>query len=255
MATTRRLTSHRAATFAASIVILAVTAPASAEWTAGVFAGGCTTGDTSLTLVQPASGTSVTFDPVHYRSASFEMPIYYGYRVGAFLAPRWLGIEGELIHMKVIADTARVSRAEGTVGRQTVAEPRAIDSVLERFSITHGVNLLLANVVVRREGNAASSARAPRWMLVGRIGAGASIPHPESTSGGVSLERYEWGAFSMQGAAAAEARIAGPLYVSGEYKLTRTVQDVTIAGGSARTPLVTHHVAAGLTLHLGFPDR
>ena len=121
MGTTRRLTSHRAATFAASIVILAVTAPASAEWTAGVFAGGCTTGDTSLTLVQPASGTSVTFDPVHYRSASFEMPIYYGYRVGAFLAARWLGIEGELIHMKVIADTARVSRAEGTVGGQAVA--------------------------------------------------------------------------------------------------------------------------------------
>jgi hypothetical protein len=65
--------------------------------------------------------------------------------------------------------------------------------------------------------------------------------------------RYEWGAFSVQGAAAAEARIAGALYVSGEYKLTRTVQDVTIAGGSARTPLVTHHLAAGLTFHFGFP--
>jgi hypothetical protein len=239
---------------AASILALAVTAPAFAEWTVGAFAGGCRTGNTSLTLVQPAADTSVTFVPVRYRSASFEMPIYYGYRVGAFLAPRWLGVEGELIHMKVIADTARVSRAQGTVGGQAVAGPRAIDSVLDRFSITHGVNLLLANVVVRRAGTAASPSRAPRWMLVGRIGAGASIPHPESTSGGLSLERYEWGAFSMQGAAAAEVRITGPLYVSGEYKLTRTVQDVTIAGGSARTPLVTHHLVAGLTLHLGFPD-
>jgi hypothetical protein len=239
---------------AASILALAVTAPAFAEWTVGAFAGGCRTGNTSLTLVQPAADTSVTFVPVRYRSASFEMPIYYGYRVGAFLAPRWLGVEGELIHMKVIADTARASRAQGTVGGQAVAGPRAIDSVLDRFSITHGVNLLLANVVVRRAGTAASPSRAPRWMLVGRIGAGASIPHPESTSGGLSLERYEWGAFSMQGAAAAEVRITGPLYVSGEYKLTRTVQDVTIAGGSARTPLVTHHLVAGLTLHLGFPD-
>jgi hypothetical protein len=239
---------------AASILALAVTAPAFAEWTVGAFAGGCRTGNTSLTLVQPAADTSVTFVPVRYRSASFEMPIYYGYRVGAFLAPRWLGVEGELIHMKVIADTARVSRAQGTVGGQAVAGPRAIDSVLDRFSITHGVNLLLANVVVRRAGTAASPSRAPRWMLVGRIGAGASIPHPESTSGGLSLERYEWGAFSIQGAAAAEVRITGPLYVSGEYKLTRTVQDVTIAGGSARTPLVTHHLVAGLTLHLGFQD-
>ena len=254
MTTTWRLRSGRVVTLAASIVACAVAAPASAEWTVGAFAGGCRTGNTSLTLVQPAADTSVTFDPVRYRSASFEMPIYYGYRIGAFPGPRWLGVEGELIHMKVIADTARVSRAAGTVRGQAVAGPRAIDSVLERFSITHGVNLLLANAVIRRASADASPSRAPRWMLAGRIGAGASIPHPESTSGGVSLERYEWGAFSMQGAAAAEMRIAGPLYVSGEYKLTRTVQDVTIAGGSARTPLVTHHLAAGLTLHLGLPD-
>jgi hypothetical protein len=106
-------------TLAASIVALGVAAPASAVWTAGVFAGGCRTEDTSLTLALPAVDTSVTFDPVHYRSsASFEMPIYYA---------------------------------------------------------------------------------------------------------------------------------------SGEYKLTRTVQDVTIAGGSARTPLVTHHLVAGVTFHLGFP--
>ncbi len=254
MTTTRRLPSGRVVTLAASILILTITAPASAEWTVGAFAGGCTTGNTSLTLVQPASDTSVTFAPVRYRSASFEMPIYYGYRIGAFPGPRWLGIEGELIHMKVIADTARVSRAEGTVGGQAVAGPRAIDSVLERFSITHGVNLLLANAVIRRASAAASPSRAPRWMVVGRIGAGASIPHPESTSGGLSLERYEWGAFSMQAAAAAEARITGPLYVSGEYKLTRSVQDVTIAGGSARTPLVTHHIVAGLMFHLGLRD-
>ena len=103
----------------------------------------------------------------------------------------------------------------------------------------------------RHQDHAASPSRAPRWMLVGRIGAGASIPHPESTSEGLSLERYEWGAFSMQAGAAAEARITGPLYASGEYKLTRTVQDVTIAGGSARTRLVTHHIVAGLTFHLG----
>ena len=239
-------------TFATSMVALALAAPASAEWTLGAFAGACRTGDSSLTLVQPDAGTNVTFDPVHYRSASFEMPIYYGYRVGAFLRPRWLGIEGELIHMKVIADTARTTRADGTVRGLAAAGPAAVDSVLQRFSITHGVNLLLAHAVVRRLDAAASSSRAPRWILLGRVGAGASVPHPESTAGSVSLEQYEWGAFTVQGAAAAEARIAGALYVSGEYKLTRTVQDVTIAGGSARTPLVTHHVAAGLTFHFGF---
>jgi hypothetical protein len=132
-----------------------------------------------------------------------------------------------------------VSEISGTIRGQSVAGPRSIGEVLDRFSITHGVNLLLVNAVMRK------------WGLVGRLGVGGSIPHAESAAGGVSLERYQWGALSLQESAGAEIRIAGSLYASGEYKLTRTAQNVTIVSGSARTPLVTHHLVLGVAWRLG----
>lgn len=223
---------------------------AAADWTFGAFLGGARTQATSITLKQPSLSTDVRLSPVRYRSESFEPPFYYAYRAAFFPGSGWLGIEGELIHLKVIADTARVTVADGILRGETASGSRPLASVLDRFSITHGVNLLLVNAVVRRAAGADGSAP-PRWLLTGRFGAGASVPHVESTIGGVSLERYEWGSFSAQAAAGVEVRLASRLYLSAEYKLTHTVQDVSVVEGSARTPLTTHHVVAGVVVPLG----
>jgi len=235
-------------------VALAMTAslarPASAEWTLGAFLGGARTQTTSLTVTQPAQATDVRLSPVHYRSESFEPPFYYAYRVGAFPGSRSFGIEGEFIHLKVIADTSRATSAEGIIGGHPSSGPRVLSSVVERFAISHGVNLLLVNAVIRRTAAIAREGDAPRWILTGRAGAGASISHPESTIGGLSLERYEWGSFSLQGTAGVEVRIAKRLFLAGEYKLTHTAQHVSIASGSARTPLTTHHFVAGMVVHV-----
>jgi len=215
-------------------VAVAIDVPrANADWTIAGFVGAAHTLDSSIRLIQPADLTDVTLSPVSYRSESFELPIYYGYRVGVFPGSRWFGVEGEFIHLKVIADTSR----------QPVA------GVLERFSITHGVNLVLVNAVVRHP--LGDDDRRPRWLLTGRLGAGASVPHAESTIGGVSLEQYEWGSFSAQAAAGVELRLGQRVSLAGEYKLTRTVQDVSVVRGSVNTPLTTHHLVAGLVVHLG----
>ena len=164
---------------------------------------------------------------------------------------RWLGVEGEFIHLKVFADTARSAHVSGTLRGHAIDEVRPIGSVVERFSISHGMNVLLVNAVVRRQGPRADGGRTPaRWSLAGRVGAGPSIPHPESTIDGISLERYEWGALAMHLAGGAEVRVAGRLSLMGEYKLTRTKQDVTVAAGTAQTTLVTHHLAFGVVAHL-----
>jgi len=232
------------------VASVGLASPASAEWTLGVILGGARTQATSLTLTQPSQATDVTLSPVHYRSESFEPPFYYAYRVGGFPRSESFGIEGEFIHLKVTADTSRTTRAEGIVAGQAVSGPRPLSSVVERLSISHGVNLLLVNAVIRRVAGAATPADA-RWILTGRFGAGASVPHPESTIAGRSLERYEWGSFSLQAAGGIELRIAKRIALTGEYKLTRTVQDVTIADGSARTPLTTHHLAGGVVACFG----
>ena len=229
-------------------VLVGSVRPASADWTFGAFLGGARTHSSSLTLHLPAESTVLTLSPVSYDGESFELPLYYGYRVAYFPKSRWVGIEGELIHLKVVADTSRPTRVVETRAGVTVAETLPLSSVIDRFAISHGVNLLLVNAVVRR-----SIAAAPRWTVVGRMGAGASVPHPESTIGGLSYEAHEWGAMSLQGAVGIEMRARARVSVTGEYKLTRSVQDVAIAAGRAETPLVTHHFTVGLSFHAHRP--
>jgi hypothetical protein len=225
---------------------------ARADWTLGAFLGGAHTQASSIRLTQPARSTDVTVSPVHYRSESGRPPVYYGYRVGFFPRSRWIGIEGEFIHLKAVADLQRPAAVDGMLRGTPVTGARPLASVLERFSITHGVNLVLVNAVVRRAWGVRASAPS-RLFFTGRFGAGASVPHPESTIDGSSLERYEWGSFSAQAAAGVEVQLVKGLYLLGEYKLTRTVQDVSIVDGRIRTPLTTHHVVAGLVAHLGPP--
>ena len=222
---------------------------ARAEWSVAGFLGAAHTQESSIRLIQPPDSTDVRVSPVVYRAASFEAPIYYGYRIGYFPRSRWIGVEAEFIHLKVIADTSRPALFSGTINGATVSEAHAIAAVIERFSITHGVNLVLVNGVFRHQVGTADAQ--PRWFLTGRVGMGASVPHVESTITGASLEHYEWGAFSVQGAGGVELRLARRVYLAGEYKLTRTVQDVSVVHGSVNTPLTTHHLVTGIVAHLG----
>lgn len=232
------------------LLIVAAGGTARADWAVGGFIGGAHTQDTSLHVVRSAESTDVMLTPVRYRSESLDSPIYYGYRAALFPRSRWLGIEGELIHLKVVADTSRHVQRLGTVAGTPTADTAMLSSVVEDFSITHGVNLLLINAVLRRRAHVDPEGNA-RWALTARLGAGTSVPHPESTINGQHVAGYEWGAMSLQAAAGAEVHVIGRVSLAGEYKLTRSAQDVTIAGGNARTPLVTQHVAIGLAMRFG----
>ena len=235
---------------AAALACALAPSVAYADWTVGAFLGGAATQDTSLVIQRPRDATDVTLSPVHYDSESFRSPVYYGYRAACFPHTRWIGVEGELIHVKVVADTNRTTLATGTISGEHIATSVRVSSIVDQFSITHGVNLLLVNAVMRHRMSIDSSGHA-RWLLIGRLGAGASLPHAESTIGGLHAEGYEWGAFSLQAAGGVEARVTKRLFVITEYKLTRTVQDVIVSEGTARTPLTTHHVIAGVLARLG----
>ncbi|MCA1586817.1 MAG: hypothetical protein LC791_19285 [Acidobacteria bacterium] len=239
----------------ASVLVVGASREVSADWALTAFLGGSHTRDSSLTLTRPSAATDVTLARVRYDGASFEAPPYYGYRLAFFPRSSWFGIEGELIHLKVIADTSRMTSVEGIVQGDRVNGEQPIASLIQRFSITHGVNLVLVNAVARRPLRWRTNDDRPSTLVVGRLGLGGSVPHPESAIDGIAYEGYEWGALSTQAAAGVERRLAGPLYVVAEYKLSRSVQRVTIAGGSARTPLVTHHLVGGLVAYLGPHSR
>jgi hypothetical protein len=234
----------------ATVVLVATPRLAAADWTIGAFLGGSWTRDTSLTLTRQASGLDVTLDPIHYAGEPLQSPPYYGYRIGYLPGSHWFGIEGELIHLKVLADITRTTTADGIIDDVPVSGPIAVSSLVQRFSITHGVNLWFVNALFRREQTSPGTAE-PRWVLVGRLGAGRSIPHPESTIQGRAHEAYEWGASSLQASGAIELRAAHRFYVTAEYKLTRSPQDVTIDAGRAQTTLVTSHLATGVMYRFG----
>jgi opacity protein-like surface antigen len=182
------------------------------------------------------------------------MPIYYGYRVTFFPRSGWFGLEGELIHTKVVADTAREVHISGVVRGEPVSHTAAMSSAIADFSITHGVNLVLLNAVARREMGVDHDGEA-RWALTARLGVGGSIPHAESTIDGQHVEGYQWNAFSAQAAAGLEVRLQRRLWLVGEYKLTRSGHDVAVADGRVRTSLTTHHVVVGASLRLGRHPR
>ena len=223
--------------------------PALAEWYTGAYLGTAHSVSSSLLLSQPSSGTQLRFSPVSYRSDSFKLPLYYGYRVGYFLpfAP-YLGAEAEFIHLKVFAETDRSVMVEGQHNGRPANQRSRMDEIVQNFSISHGMNLLLLNAAIRYPMSKVDR-HPPRAFLMARLGAGPTIPHPESRIEGATLQRYEIGSLGVQGAAGAQLRLRGGIYALAEYKFTRTRQSVTVSGGTAGTLLKTHHGVLGLAYH------
>lgn len=228
----------------AGFLSLASCPPARADWTIAAFLGAGSTRPSSVRIDQPAFHTALTLDPIDYRGESFTSPVYYGYRVGWILpfAPR-LAVEAEFIHLKVFADTSATVTVRGVERDQTVNRQQRLDQTVQLFSISHGANFALANLVFRQP--LVKHPRGDRVTVSARAGLGPTVPHAESTIDGAFQEQYELGSLGWQLAAGIEVRLMKGLHAIGEYKLTRTNQQVGVPGGHARTLLRTNHLVFG----------
>jgi lipid A oxidase len=221
--------------------------PARAEWTLAAYFGGAHTAQTSLQLQAPQSSTNLLLRPVAYQAKPFQSPVYYGYRAGYFFTPHF-GLEGEFTHLKVYADTGRTAQISGTLQGIAMDESARLDSVVQRFNITHGVNLVLANFVARKAFRQVGPAA--RFLLSGRAGVGLTVPHAENEILGASnLEHYQVGHPAWQVGAGREVRLWHRLYAEAEVKYTRTRQRVDIAQGTAESLLKSTHMVAGFVSH------
>jgi hypothetical protein len=155
------------------------------------------------------------------------------------------GIEGEFIHLKAYGRTDRVARAIGTHGNVSIDEVIPISDIVQRFSISHGLNLVLVNAVARRTFGGSGGFRS-RVQLEGRLGAGPTFPHAESVVEGVSEEGYELGAVALQAGGGVHLRLFRRTGIIAEYKFTRTSQRVTIDSGTARGAFTSHHGVFGV---------
>src|SRR5262249_37975755 len=138
-------------------------------------------------------GTDLTFHKVRYRTRDWESPYYYGGRVGYFFRDQssW-GVVAEFLHAKMYLNTADTVLVTGTDAGTRVNSRERVGDRIEAFSLSHGLNLLTADLMYRWVlGD-------PRRTFLGRFrpyvgaGLGAAIPHVESTLAGRHFEEYQW---------------------------------------------------------------
>jgi len=218
-------------------------------WLIAAYLGGARTSASSLTITQPALGSQIKFDDVRFNSRSFDGPLYYGIRGGYFIGRVPLGVEAEFIHLKVFSDPAQPVRATGAHLGGPINREIRLGEIVQQYSISHGVNLLLFNLAGRYARGRNRDAPAGRLIFTGRFGIGPTIPHTESTIDGQHQEQYELGRIAWQLAGGVELHLWRGLYALGEYKFTRTRQRGKVFSGEAESLLRSHHGIFGLSYH------
>jgi hypothetical protein len=232
-----------------SLVLLTVSflvsaSSASAQWSVSAFLGKAATSPTRLEIRSGASD-AVALDRVHLDDKSMQLPWYYGWRVTRRVQRvSWLAFEAEFIHAKTIANTTQLVRAQGRVNGAVVDAQLPMHAVLTRFELSHGLNFLLGNAVIRWP--IGSVRHDPRVTIVGRVGAGPTIPHVESTFQGQAENGYQFGRVGVGGGIGAEVRLVNRLFAVGDVKVTTTRQNVSVGSAEIEGRFTTRHVMGGL---------
>ncbi|MEZ5319357.1 MAG: hypothetical protein R2752_18295 [Vicinamibacterales bacterium] len=225
--------------------LLLVPAVAHAQWYVAGYLGVNHTQEADLDVRVPARHLDVRFDDVAFAAEPFDSPQYYGVRIGRlFGEARRFGVEVEFLHLKVIAKTNRTYPIQDRTGLLDLVADAPMSSLVERYSMTHGLNFVLVNAVMRQPLGSG------RTAVVARLGAGPTVPHAESRVLGVNAEQYEYAGMGAHAAAGVDIALRGPLSAVAEYKLTWARPEITLAEGTGRTTTVTHQFAFGLAVGL-----
>ena len=163
------------------------------------------------------------FRGVSWQSRSFEAPPYYGIQVGSFFAADGaVGARIDYCHDKVYATSS-------------------LAPVLQRFSLSHGVNSITIDGLLRARRGALS--------VYAGLGLGTTIPHVEAVTASGAVDEYQWfRGLAAKALAGATYDVTGPLAVFAELRITYIDLKVDVPDGTASTPLFTAHVAAGALL-------
>ncbi|MEO7189681.1 MAG: hypothetical protein ABI051_01345 [Vicinamibacterales bacterium] len=218
---------------------------ARAQFYADAYLGGNRTLRANVSVDQPERGTGLTFHDVTFSARPLASPQYYGVRLGRlFGQSRHYGAEIEFIHLKVISNTDETVRVTGQLEGAPIDETLRMDTLVQRYAMTHGLNFLLLNAVARRPiGDT-------RVALIGRAGAGPTYPHAESRIGEVPREQYEYAGVGVHVAAGTDIRLRRALSASIEYKCTAARPRISVVEGRGRMHAVTHQIAIGLAFGL-----
>jgi len=220
-----------------------------------LFGGECHTQPHRLTVSQPALGNYLEIDDVEFTDESYVGPIYYGFRFSHFFEKYpYLGLELEFFHPKASAITDQDYFARGEWHHKQINREIRLHDYVQEFEVSHGFNFLLLNLAGRYGFFKTDKVPYGRLQLIGRIGAGPTILHPESNIDHhtyfIETGGYEFGDIGLQISPAIEFNIWRGINGFAEYKYTYTeIDDINIRYGEASTVFETQHYAFGLSYH------
>jgi lipid A oxidase len=225
-------------------LFLSILAPlgASAQWTVAAYIGKTHTADADIRVISRPT-TDVLFHNVAFDDRSFQGPLYYGLRADYMLS-RSTGFEAEFMHIKAFARVNEPVPASGTLpvlGNVTTPVPPGL--VLPQYNVSHGLNLVLGNFVLRHE-------LSRRMALDFRAGLGVAVPHPEIRALGATLEEYQLKGSAMQVAGGGDFELTRHVFWLAEYKFTRTRPRFELGSVSIENTFATHHLVTGLGFRL-----
>lgn len=222
--------------------------PARAEFNLSIFTGVALSQDSDLDLHQ-AGGTDLTFHNVSFKGRDFETPPFYGARLLYFLPndSHW-GIGAEFFHIKLYAQTGDTVHVTGTRAGLGVDDNEPLENTVQQFSLSHGLNYALADVVYRwQPGQRDEDFLGHLQPYVG-LGLGAVIPHVESEVNGNFHEEYQFHGPGVQALAGVNVNLTKHWGLLFEYKFTyANLDSLEIPNGSIEITPLTHNIVAGLT--------
>ncbi len=220
---------------------------ARAEYDLSLFTGVALTQDSDLELHQ-AGGTDLTYHDVSFEGRDFETPPFYGARLLWFpnQEAHW-GFGAEFFHIKLYAQTDETARVTGARNGIGVDADERIENTLQQFSLSHGLNYALADVVYRwQPGRRGEGFLGHLEPYVG-LGLGAAIPHVESEVNGHFDEGYQLRGPGVQALAGVKVPLTSHVGVMFEYKFTyANLGSLDIPDGSIEITPLTHNLVAGL---------
>ena len=221
---------------------------ARAEVDLSIFTGVALSQDSDLRL-QQGGGTDLTFRDVSFEGRDFEDPPYYGVRALWFPASdsHW-GFGAEFFHIKLYANTDQTTHVSGRRNGVGVNGDERIDNTIQTFSLSHGLNYALAEVVYRwQPGQRGEDFLGHLEPYLG-VGLGAAIPHVESQVNGSFHEEYQLHGPGVEGLAGLKVALTRHIGLMFEYRFTyANLDSLDIPGGSIEVTPLTHHLVTGLT--------
>jgi hypothetical protein len=160
--------------------------------------------------------------------------------------PRF-GAELEMTHLKIFAEVDTPVMASGAIQGAPVSGVVTPRSVVEQLNVSHGLNLVLANVVTHFPFTL--SGGRPRAVLTARFGVGSTLSHTEASVLGMAAEHYEPGGVALQVAGGMEFPVWKALHLLGEYKYTTARQHLSVGSAAVELSPETHHLVTVITYH------